>query len=226
MDEQWQDQQCPTTRHASVNRIRRGMTRTAIHAAVATPGRASSRSRWSCSPSRDTKDVTARDRRAARRHEGRAVLPLQVQGRHRPQPRRGLLRPDRRADHLGAHSRAPRQPGGRSAPLPRDCRGRQRGIPDPAAEPGRSQQPRRRQGPREAVPGADERAHRAAHRARRERRRPAARGDGAGRGERRLDVFADQVDDRSKLSAAVLAIACDLAGTSPGPSHASLTGLA
>jgi AcrR family transcriptional regulator len=28
--------------------------------------------------------------------------------------------------------------------------------------------------------------------------------------------FADQVDDRSKLSAAVLAIACDLAGTSPG----------
>jgi hypothetical protein len=38
--------------------------------------------------------------------------------------------------------------------------------------------------------------------------------------------FADQVDDRSKLSAAVLAIACDLAGTSPGPSHASLAGLA
>jgi AcrR family transcriptional regulator len=34
--------------------------------------------------------------------------------------------------------------------------------------------------------------------------------------------FANQVDDRSKLSAAVLAIACDLAGTSPGPSHASL----
>ena len=33
--------------------------------------------------------------------------------------------------------------------------------------------------------------------------------------------FADQVDDRSKLCAAVLAIACDLAGTSPGPSRAS-----
>jgi hypothetical protein len=140
MDEQWQDQQCPTTRHAPVNRIRRGMTRTAIHAAVATPGRASSRSRWSCSPSRDTKDVTARDRRAARRHEGRAVLPLQVQGRHRPQPRRGLLRPDRRADHLGAHIAAHRaNPAGDHAPLPRDCRGRQRGIPDAGAEPGRSQ---------------------------------------------------------------------------------------
>ena len=38
--------------------------------------------------------------------------------------------------------------------------------------------------------------------------------------------FADQADDRNKLSAAVLAIACDLAGTSPEPSHASLTGLA
>ena len=38
--------------------------------------------------------------------------------------------------------------------------------------------------------------------------------------------FADQADDRNKLSAAVLAIACDLAGTSPGPSHASLAGLA
>ena len=38
--------------------------------------------------------------------------------------------------------------------------------------------------------------------------------------------FADQVDDRSKLCAAVLAIACDLAGTSPGPSHASPAGLA
>jgi hypothetical protein len=34
--------------------------------------------------------------------------------------------------------------------------------------------------------------------------------------------FADQVDDRSKLCAAVLAIACDLAGTSPGPSDTSL----
>jgi AcrR family transcriptional regulator len=38
--------------------------------------------------------------------------------------------------------------------------------------------------------------------------------------------FADQVDDRSKLCAAVLAIACDLAGTSPGPSHTSPAGLA
>jgi AcrR family transcriptional regulator len=38
--------------------------------------------------------------------------------------------------------------------------------------------------------------------------------------------FADQVDDRSKLCASVLAIACDLAGTSPGPSHASPAGLA
>jgi hypothetical protein len=37
--------------------------------------------------------------------------------------------------------------------------------------------------------------------------------------------FADQVDDRGKLGAAVLAIACDLAGTSPEPSHASLAGL-
>jgi AcrR family transcriptional regulator len=38
--------------------------------------------------------------------------------------------------------------------------------------------------------------------------------------------FADQVDDRSKLCAAVHSIACDLAGTSPGPTHASLAGLA
>ena len=37
--------------------------------------------------------------------------------------------------------------------------------------------------------------------------------------------FADQVDDRGKLGTAVLAIACDLAGTSPEPSHASLAGL-
>jgi AcrR family transcriptional regulator len=34
------------------------------------------------------------------------------------------------------------------APLRRDCRGEQRGIPDAAAELGRGQQPRRRQGPR------------------------------------------------------------------------------
>jgi hypothetical protein len=33
--------------------------------------------------------------------------------------------------------------------------------------------------------------------------------------------LADQVDDRGKLSAAMLAIACDLAETSPGPSHAN-----
>ncbi len=39
-------------------------------------------------------------------------------------------------------------------------------------------------------------------------------------------LFADQVADRNKLCAAVLAIACDLVGASPEPSHASLAGLA
>ena len=37
------------------------MTRTAIHAAVATPGRASSRSRWSCSPSRGYEKTSLRE---------------------------------------------------------------------------------------------------------------------------------------------------------------------
>ena len=61
-------------------------------------------------------DLAAGDRRAARRHQGRAVLLLQVQGRHRPQPGRGLHGRDRRADRLGQGAAAHgRRPGPRSS---------------------------------------------------------------------------------------------------------------
>ena len=62
-------------------------------------------------------DLAAGDRRTARRHQGRAVLPLQVQGRHRGQPGRGLLRPDRRPDRLGQDQ--PRTPASRAQVLDR-----------------------------------------------------------------------------------------------------------
>ena len=108
-------------------------------------------------------DLAARDRRAARRHQGGAVLPLQDQGRH---PDQHLGRPDqtgRRADRLGRDPAA--HPGHQArggAPLQRGAVGRRRTLPVRPGEPGQRPRP----GHRRVLQEPAHRGERAAPRAR------------------------------------------------------------
>jgi AcrR family transcriptional regulator len=228
MDEQWQDQQCPTTRHAPVNRIRRGMTRTAIHAAVATPGRASSRSRWSCSPSRGYEKTSLREI-AGRLDVTKAALYYHF--KFKEDIARSLVE-----DYFGQIDAlitwARTQP--RTAPTRREIMCRYLAIVAEGSEAFRML--RQNQAAVNGLAAAKGRGELFRERMSaliEQLTEPGASADDRLRAAMALGgvsvgwmFFADQVDDRSKLSAAVLAIACDLAGTSPGPSHASLVGLA